>query len=112
MATKPHIWKHNDEMWTCEDDITWHVGWTPLEAYKLWAERKAAFTRLRREMRDREREKQMKKWRCLVCGLVYNEATGWPEDGIAPGTKWEDVPSDWECPDCFVTKQDFIMVEI
>ena len=28
----------------------------------------------------------MKKWQCVVCGLIYNEADGWPDDGIAPGT--------------------------
>lgn len=33
----------------------------------------------------------MKKWQCIVCGLIYNEADGWPDDGIAPGTRWEDV---------------------
>ena len=37
----------------------------------------------------------MKKWQCVVCGLIYDEAEGWPEDGIEPGTKWEDVPG---CP--------------
>ncbi len=32
-----------------------------------------------------------KRWECIVCGLIYDEAEGWPEDGIEPGTKWEDV---------------------
>ena len=36
----------------------------------------------------------MKKWECIVCGLIYDEAKGWPEDGIAPGTRWEDVPEE------------------
>lgn len=54
----------------------------------------------------------MKKWQCVVCGLVYDEAEGWPEDGIEPGTAWEDVPEDWECPDCGVGKEDFEMIEI
>ena len=53
-----------------------------------------------------------KKWECIVCGLIYDEAEGWPEDGIEPGTKWEDVPEDWICPDCGVGKEDFDMVEI
>ena len=44
----------------------------------------------------------MKKWQCIVCGLIYNEADGWPDDGIAPGTLWQDVPEDWLCPDCGV----------
>ncbi len=53
----------------------------------------------------------MSRWECIVCGWVYDEAKGWPEDGIAPGTKWADVPADWICPDCGVGKEDFEMVE-
>lgn len=54
----------------------------------------------------------MKKWLCIICGLIYDEAEGWPRDGIAPGTRWEDVPEDWLCPDCGVGKADFEMLEI
>jgi rubredoxin len=54
----------------------------------------------------------MKKWQCVVCGWIYDEAKGWPEDGIEPGTLWEDVPDDWVCPDCGVGKEDFEMIEI
>src|SRR5690606_41719593 len=54
----------------------------------------------------------MKKWQCVVCGLVYDESLGWPDDGIAAGTRWEDVPEDWLCPDCKVGKSDFEMIEI
>lgn len=54
----------------------------------------------------------MKKWLCVICGLIYDEAKGWPSDGIAPGTRWEDVPDDWVCPDCFVGKSDFQMIEV
>lgn len=54
----------------------------------------------------------MKKWLCIICGLIYDEAKGWPADGIAPGTRWQDVPDDWECPDCGVAKSDFEMIEI
>lgn len=54
----------------------------------------------------------MRKWLCIVCGWIYDEAKGWPEDGIAPGTKWEDVPEDWLCPDCQVGKADFEMLDI
>jgi rubredoxin-NAD+ reductase len=53
----------------------------------------------------------MSKWECIVCGLVYDEREGWPDDGIAPGTKWEDVPEDWLCPDCGVGKEDFELLE-
>jgi rubredoxin len=54
----------------------------------------------------------MKKYQCIVCGWIYDEAEGWPQDGIAAGTKWEDIPDDWTCPDCGVSKEDFEMVEI
>lgn len=55
---------------------------------------------------------EFKVWECIVCGLLYDEGKGWPEDGIAPGTRWEDVPADWLCPDCGVGKEDFEMVEV
>ena len=54
----------------------------------------------------------MKTYVCNVCGFVYDEAAGRPEDGIAPGTKWADIPVNWTCPDCGVSKADFGMVEI
>ncbi|WDY60157.1 FAD-dependent oxidoreductase [Pseudomonas sp. PSKL.D1] len=54
----------------------------------------------------------MYKWECLVCGFFYDEALGRPEDGIAAGTRWEDVPQDWYCPECGVGKADFEMVRL
>ena len=54
-------------------------------------------------------------WRtfmCVVCGFLYKEADGWPDDGIAPRTRWEDVSETWTCPDCGVAKADFEMIEI
>lgn len=52
-----------------------------------------------------------KKWECVICGFVYDEEKGLPEEGIAPGTLWDDVPEDWECPECGVSKYDFEMVQ-
>jgi rubredoxin len=54
----------------------------------------------------------MKVWECTVCGFVYDEAAGMPEEGIPPGTRWEDVPDSWVCPDCQAGKALFNMVEI
>lgn len=54
----------------------------------------------------------MKKWRCLICDFVYDEALGLPGEGIAPGTPWADVPDSWTCPDCGAAKGDFQMVEV
>ena len=47
------------------------------------------------------------KYVCDVCGWEYDEEVGYPEGGIAPGTKWEDVPEDFECPLCNVGKDQF-----
>lgn len=52
-----------------------------------------------------------RSWICLICGFVYDEATGLPEEGIAPGTRWEDLPPNWVCPDCGARKEDFEQVE-
>lgn len=46
----------------------------------------------------------MAKWQCKICGYIYDEAEGDPDSGLEPGTKWEDVPNDWECPVCGVKK--------
>jgi rubredoxin len=54
----------------------------------------------------------MKVWQCVVCGFVYNEVDGLPEEGIVAGTAWADIPESWACPDCGVAKADFEMVEI
>lgn len=58
-------------------------------------------------------EKQdFKTWMCLICGFVYDEAAGIPEEGIPPGTRWEDVPMNWTCPECGARREDFEMVEL
>ncbi|WP_242468576.1 rubredoxin [Burkholderia plantarii] len=48
---------------------------------------------------------------CLICGWIYDEASGDVEHGIAPGTRWEQVPDDWRCPLCDVGKEDFVLAE-
>jgi rubredoxin len=53
----------------------------------------------------------MKKYMCLICGWVYDEEAGAPDEGIPAGTKWEDVPPNWTCPECGARKEDFEMVE-
>ncbi len=53
----------------------------------------------------------MKKYMCLICGWIYDEAAGAPDEDIPPGTKWEDVPPNWTCPECGARKEDFEMVE-
>jgi rubredoxin len=53
-----------------------------------------------------------KTWMCLICGWVYEEVNGCPEEGLPPGTRWEDIPEDWTCPDCGASKVDFDMIEL
>jgi rubredoxin len=50
-------------------------------------------------------------WKCVVCDVVYDEALGMPEDGIPAGTRWQDVPEDWYCPECGVSKADFELLD-
>lgn len=49
----------------------------------------------------------MDKFVCEVCGYVYDPAEGDPDNGVAPGTPWEEVPEDWVCPMCGAGKEDF-----
>jgi rubredoxin len=58
----------------------------------------------------KERSMAFRRFTCQVCGHVYDEALGDPAARIAPGTRWEDVPAGWTCPDCGVAKADFEMV--
>jgi rubredoxin len=50
---------------------------------------------------------QTGRWVCMFCGYVYDEEVGCPEEGIAPGTRWQDIPEDWCCPVCGAEKSDF-----
>jgi len=48
----------------------------------------------------------MKKYEC-VCGYIYDPAKGDPDNGIAPGTAFTDLPEDWVCPECGLCKDQF-----
>ena len=49
----------------------------------------------------------MEKWQCSVCGYIYDPEQGDPDNGINPGTRFEDLPEDWVCPICGASKDDF-----
>ena len=49
----------------------------------------------------------MKKYKCLMCGYIYDPAVGDPDNGVEPGTSFEDIPDSWTCPDCGAGKNDF-----
>ena len=53
----------------------------------------------------------MKKYECNVCGWVYDPEVGDPDNGIEPGTAFEDLPEDWTRPECGVGKEDFSPVD-
>ncbi len=57
--------------------------------------------------RYNKEERVMDKYVCQVCGYVYDPANGDPDNGIEPGTSFEDLPDDWTCPVCGVSKDEF-----
>lgn len=48
-----------------------------------------------------------KKYICIVCGYIYDENIGIPGENIPPNTTWNDIPNDWLCPECGVSKEQF-----
>lgn len=54
---------------------------------------------------------EMAKYKCMMCGYVYDEAKGDPDNGIPAGTKWEDLPSNYACPVCASPKGQFKKIE-
>ena len=53
----------------------------------------------------------MDRWECTICGYIYDPEEGDPENGIAPGTSFEDLPDDWVCPECGASKEEFEKLE-
>ena len=51
----------------------------------------------------------MQRYVCQVCGYVYDPAVGDPDNGVAPGTAFADVPDDWICPVCSASKSAFVL---
>lgn len=52
-----------------------------------------------------------RRWQCSVCGEIYDEAEGCEESGLAPGTRFEDLPEDWICPACGSAKDQYTLLE-
>jgi rubredoxin len=53
----------------------------------------------------------LQKWQCTTCGEIYDEALGLPESGIAPGTRFQDIPADWLCVGCGADKSAYVLLE-
>ena len=51
------------------------------------------------------------KYKCSVCGHLYDPEYGDPDSGIAPGTAFEDIPGDWVCPVCGVGKEEYVKMQ-
>ena len=51
------------------------------------------------------------RYKCTICGHIYDPAVGDPDSGIAPGTPFEDIPNDWVCPVCGVGKEDYVKMK-
>jgi len=62
-------------------------------------------------LKRRKEPKKLTKYKCSVCGWVYDPATGDPDGGIAPGTPFDKLPDDWQCPMCGATKADFEKID-
>jgi len=62
-------------------------------------------------VKHHEEESEVSKYKCTVCGYVYDPASGDPDSGVAPGTAFEDLADDWVCPVCGAAKSEFEKVE-
>jgi rubredoxin len=57
--------------------------------------------------RERTKGELMDKYECTACGYIYDPAVGDPDNGVPAGTKFEDLPDGWVCPQCGVGKEFF-----
>ncbi len=64
------------------------------------------------QLQDALMDGDFRTWQCENCGFIYSEQDGLPEEGIAPGTRWEQIPDDFVCPTCGFGKAQFSMIEI
>jgi len=62
-------------------------------------------------MNDLNEAVEFIQWVCTCCGYVYDPAKGDPENGIPPGTPFEELPDDWQCPVCYALKKAFEQIE-
>jgi len=53
----------------------------------------------------------MERWQCIVCGYIYDPEKGDPENGVNPGTFWEELADSWGCPECGASREEFERIE-
>ena len=78
-------------------------GRTPLTA--------ATYIKQKPKVKSEQGAREMKKYKCLMCGYIYDPAVGDPDNGVEAGTAFEHLPDDWVCPDCGVGKDEFEPIE-
>ena len=61
--------------------------------------------------KKKEAKLEMTKYKCTVCGYIYDPNLGDPDGGIKPGTPFEEIPDDWECPVCGAAKDAFEKID-
>lgn len=57
------------------------------------------------------KKEKPRRYQCMICGFIYDPEEGDPDSGIKPGTAFEDIPDDWYCPVCGVSKKDFVLID-
>jgi rubredoxin len=72
---------------------------------------KSAATYIEVKPRPAQGAKRMKKYKCIMCGYIYDPAIGDPDNGVDPGTSFENLPAEWVCPDCGAGKDEFEPIE-
>ncbi len=109
----PHTTKGIFETWAHIVHILYRQKWDPGYQYRAPLPTDKPEDLLRPvEKKEPVQTYTAKVWECKLCGFIYDEKEGLPEEGIAPGTAWKDIPADWLCPVCGVKKSQFHMVEI
>ncbi|GMG86479.1 FAD-dependent oxidoreductase [Biformimicrobium ophioploci] len=105
-------WEDIPDDWSCPECGVGKEDFEMIEVRSAATDTKPAAPAAAKTASTAAETTPFRTWECTVCGWVYDEAEGWPDDGIAPGTRWEDIPDDWTCPECGVAKQDFQMVPL
>jgi flavin reductase (DIM6/NTAB) family NADH-FMN oxidoreductase RutF/rubredoxin len=98
---------------SCEtlDDNAYPMTYAYYRDVKHGRTPKSAATYLEDKPGPDKEEKKMKKYRCIMCSYIYDPATGDPDNGVKPGTSFENLPDGWVCPDCGAGKDQFEPVE-
>jgi rubredoxin len=79
--------------------------------FQLTPKRAATYQKIKTKPETTKGAEKMKKYRCLLCGYIYDPAVGDPDNGVEAGTAFEDLPDGWVCPDCGAGQGEFDPVE-